>query len=129
MSAAPTRRRLPTRRPNVAETIEVGGQVISVCVGFDPGSGRPREIFMDGARVGTDLAAILDDASVILSVAMQHGVGPAALARSVSRLPAVPLAPPYLDQPGADPGARPGSVIGAALDLILALEQEGMAGS
>jgi ribonucleoside-diphosphate reductase alpha chain len=121
----PTRTRLPNRRPSLTQAVEVGGQVILVSVGFDPLDGRPREIFMDGARAGTDLAAILDDVSVVLSVAMQHGVEPAAMANSVSRLPAVPLAPPYLDQPGHAPGARPGSIVGAALDLVLELRREG----
>jgi hypothetical protein len=123
------RRRLPNRRPSLTQVVEVGGQAIAICVGFCPGSGRPREIFLSGARAGSDLAMVLDDVGVALSVSLQFGVPAAALARSVSRQPAAPLAPPYLGQPGGAPGARPGSVIGAALDLVLALEKEGMAGS
>jgi hypothetical protein len=74
----------------------VGGQAIEASVGFDA-DGQPRELFLSGAKDGTDLAAILDDASVVLSVALQHGVPPAALVRSVARLPTAPLAPPYLE--------------------------------
>ncbi len=79
-------------------------------------------MFLSGAKDGTDLAAILDDASVVLSVALQFGIPATALARSVARLPAVPLAPPYLDRPSNGRERQPASVIGAALDLVKSLE-------
>ncbi len=122
MTATPTRTRLPNRRPLITETLVVGNQAIEASVGFDPATGQPRELFLTGAKDGTDLAAILDDASVALSVALQHGVPPAALVRSVARLPAVPLAPPYIDRPGAGDRKLPASVIGAALDLVASLD-------
>jgi hypothetical protein len=121
MTAAPARTRLPNRRPLITETLFVGGQAIEASVGFDA-DGQPRELFLSGAKDGTDLAAILDDASVVLSVALQHGVPPAALVRSVARLPTAPLAPPYLDRPGAVSPRLPASVIGAALDLLASFE-------
>ncbi len=121
MTPAPTRTRLPNRRPLITETLIVGNQTIEASVGFDA-TGRRRELFLSGAKDGTDLAAILDDASVTISVALQHGVPPAALVRSVARLPAVPLAPPYIDRPGAGDRKLPASVIGAALDLVASLE-------
>ena len=37
-------------------------------------------------------------------------------------MPAVPLAPPYIDRPGAGDRKLPASVIGAALDLVLQLD-------
>ena len=80
---------------------------------------------MTGGKDGTDLAPILDDASVTISVALQYGVFPSQLAKSVARLPAVSLAPPYDDQRGE---GRPGSVIGAALDLLRRYERGGSAG-
>ena len=125
MTATPSRTRLPNRRPLITETLIVGGQAIEAFVGFDPATGRPRELYLTGAKDGTDLAAILDDASVVLSVALQHGVAPTALVRSVARLPAVPLAPPYIDRPGASDPKLPASVIGAALDLVASLEPTG----
>ena len=64
----PSRTRLPNRRPLITESLFVGGQTIEASVGFDA-AGRPRELFLTGAKDGTDLAAILDDASVVLSVA------------------------------------------------------------
>ncbi len=117
----PRRSRLPNRRPALTQDLRVGGHRFAASVGFDE-QDRPREVFLSGAKDGTDLAAILDDASVILSVALQHDIPASALARSVARLPIEPLAPPYLDQPGDSWGARPGSVIGAALDLLCSLE-------
>ena len=117
---APARRRLPNRRPSITQTIEVGGQAFVATIGFAPEDGSPREVFLDGATTGSDLAAILDDASVVLSVALQFGIPPAALARSVGRLPIVPLAPPYLSQPSNDGRKAPASIIGAALDLLQA---------
>jgi len=81
-------------------------------------------VFLSGAKNGTDLAAILDDASVILSVALQHDIPASALARSVARLPTEPLALPYLDQPDDSREKRPATVIGAALDLLCSFENE-----
>ena len=121
--SAPSRKRLPSRRPAVTQDIEVGGHRFTASVGFDEHD-RPKEVFLSGAKDGTDLAAILDDASVVLSVALQFGVPPAALARSVARLPAVPLAPPYLDQPGDSREKQPASVISAALDFVQELDPE-----
>ena len=83
----PARARLPNRRPAVTQDIEVGGHRFTASVGFDEHD-RAKEVFLSGAKDGTDLAAILDDASVVLSVALQFGIPAAALARSVARLPA-----------------------------------------
>ena len=89
MTTAPSpvtrRRRLPNCRPSETRTLTVGGQQFMVMAGFDPEDGRPREVFLAGAKDGTDMAAILDDASVVISVALQHRV-PAALAKSVARV-------------------------------------------
>ena len=91
----PARARLPNRRPAVTQDIEVGGHRFTASVGFDEHD-RAKEVFLSGAKDGTDLAAILDDASVVLSVALQFGIPAAALARSVARLPAVPLSGCFL---------------------------------
>ena len=117
----PARQRLPSRRPAVTQDIEVGAHRFTASIGFDEHN-RPREIFLSGAKDGTDLAAILNDASVVLSVALQFGIPAAALAQSVAWLPAVPLAPPYLDQPSNSRERQPASVIGTVLDLLIAHE-------
>ena len=115
--ATPTpRQRLPNRRPSHVETMEVAGQVFTACVGFDPDTGQPRELFLDAGKEGSLLNALLADAAVIISIALQHGVPAAALAKSVGRLPAGPVAPVDLDY---GPGQKvPASPIAAALDLL-----------
>ncbi len=107
------RRRLPGRRESLTETIEFArgdGQVIryEATVGFDE-LGRPKELFLFGAKEGTDMAAVLADTSVALSVALQHGVGAEAMRLSVSRV--------------GDP-KMPASIVGAALDLLARYEGE-----
>jgi hypothetical protein len=109
----PDRARLPNRRPCVTERIVVGQSVYEASIGFD-GEGEPKEIFLSGAKVGTDMAAILADTSVAVSVALQHGVLAEAMALSVSRVPEALDGPPE----------RPASVIGAALDVVARYERE-----
>jgi hypothetical protein len=102
---------LPRRRPCVTEPLVVATRDgrepmrFEATVGFDPVTGAAREIFLSGAKDGSMLAAILDDASVVISVALQHGVPVAALAKSVWRGPE-------------------GSVVGAAIALVERLDAE-----
>ncbi len=120
--SASFRQRLPNRRPSHSETLEVGGQAVIASVGFDPESGQPRELFMAAGKEGSMLNALLADAAVVISVALQHGVPGEALARSVGRLPAGPVAPVELDHV---PGQKvPASPIGVALDLVVFFERE-----
>jgi hypothetical protein len=49
--------------------------------------GRPGEIFVDGFKIGSMLQALLADAAVVISVALQHGIAPAALGYSLARVP------------------------------------------
>ena len=84
------RRRLPNRREAVTETIEFAagdGRVVQyeATIGFGE-LGRPKEIFLFGAKAGTDMAAVLADTAVALSVALQHGVTAEAMAASISRV-------------------------------------------
>ena len=72
MSTSP-RQRLPNRRPSHTETLEVGGQAVITTVGFDE-CGHPREVFMAAGKVGSMLNALLADAAVVISIALQHGV-------------------------------------------------------
>ena len=118
----PIRQRLPSRRPSHTETLQVDGQTFTATVGFDPETGQPRELFLTAGKEGSLLSALLADAAVVISVALQHGVPAAALAKSVGRLPAGPVAPVDLDNA---PGQKvPASPIGAALDLVSAFERE-----
>ena len=122
LDTAPTpRQRLPNRRPSHTETLEVDSQAFTATVGFDPENGQPRELFLVAGKEGSLLNAMLADAAVVISVALQHGVPGEALARSVGRLPAGPVAPVELDHV---PGQKvPASPIGAALDLLRRFEE------
>ncbi len=110
---------LPSRRPNHTETLTVGGQTFEACIGFDH-EGRPRELFLNGTKEGSHFAAMLADAATSISIALQYGVPPAALAKSVGRAPNLTTAPGSLAQLGAS--SEPASPIGAALDLLCRLE-------
>ncbi len=120
MTSTSIRQRLPNRRPAHTEALEVAGQAFTATVGFDE-CGRPREVFMAAGKEGSLLNALLADAAVVISVALQSGVPVAALAKSVGRLPAGPVAPAGLDHA---PGQKvPASPIGAALDLVRLFEE------
>jgi ribonucleoside-diphosphate reductase alpha chain len=107
----PQRRRLPNRRPAVTEDIALGDMRLIATIGFDP-AGAPAEVFLSGAKDGSGMAAILADAAVVISIALQHGIPAAALRKSMGRLPAA------FD----GPLTMPASPIGAALDLIARYE-------
>ncbi len=97
------RKRLPDRRPNQTMDLVYDGTLYAVTVGFQPDTGEPREVFTHGARVGSSMDAILDDACILLSILLQHRVEPAALARSMGRL---------------GRGGQAASVIGALTDKL-----------
>ena len=125
VASRPARKRLPNRRPSITETIKVEGQIVEVTVGFAPESGAVREVFLAAGKTGSTLDSLLADAAVAISVALQHGVPPAALAKSAGRLPNGSVAPVDLDRPQS--GHRPASLIGAALDFLRSLD-DGEAG-
>lgn len=108
----PPRTPLPHRRPSLTVSTEWSGIPFTVTLGCDPASGRIREVFADTAT-GGQMQAALADACVLISIALQHDLTAAALAKSLAREPD-PMA-------GAD-ATRPASPIGAILQAILAEE-------
>ncbi len=118
--SSPHRHRLPNRRPARTETLEVAGQAFTATVGFDPGTCRPCELFLTGGKEGSTLDALLADAPVVISVALQHGISAQSLAKSIGRLPEAAVTPAELD--GGKPARIPASPIGAALDLLRSFE-------
>ena len=70
--------------------------------------GRPGEIFITGAKSGSGMDAVLADGAVAVSLALQHGVTPAELAKSLARLPDGLFGK----------ATAPASPIGAAVDLL-----------
>lgn len=102
------RQRLPNRRCAATRELAWGQHHFSVTVGFDMDTGAVREVFVaDGGRSGTDLQNTLQDACVVVSVALQYGVPVEALTRSLGRVPA-----PF------GGGDVPASAIGAVLEAV-----------
>ena len=100
------RKRLPNRRDSRLETLLADGLQFEAGVGLDPATQQPREVFLNGGKPGSQISTMLKDVACVISVAVQHGILPADLAKSVGRLP--------------DGG--PISAVGAALDLMVSLE-------
>ena len=121
----PQRHRLPNRRPSETRALEVAGQVFEATVGFDPEHRQPRELFLSGGKSGSMLDALLGDVAVVVSVALEHGVPTTALAKSISRVPALPLALTDLATPAGPRSTMPASVVGLALDLLREFEVQG----
>lgn len=89
------RRRLPARRPQTVLEVEHAGSVFTVGLGYYPDA-CPGEVFVSTSRSGSELDALLNDAAVLASIAMQYGAPLETLARAMGRLggqrtPASPL--------------------------------------
>src|SRR4051794_39463820 len=98
------RRRLSNRRHAITEPIIVDNTMVTATIGFDE-TGAPKEVFLDGGKTGSNLDFMLDDASVMITIALQHGVSAQALAKSIARVPG------SID----GPATKAASVSGAAL--------------
>ena len=102
---SPRRHRLPPRRPSMTETIMGGGIRAHATVGYDPETDQPREVFLrpsGGGRVGSSVEVICDDAAVICSLALQHGISATYISQRLGRLP----------------DGEPAGLVGAAIDLL-----------
>ena len=119
----PARQRLSDRRHQLTENIEVGSQTYTASAGIDPDVGNVREVFLCGAKEGSEIDNILGDTAVVISVALQHGVPIDALARSVARTRTTPIQPSELDG-GLPLPTIPVSVIGRALDFLQDIQNE-----
>ena len=102
-----SRHLLPPRRPSATLACDWRGHAIDVTVGFDPAAGVVREVFAAVAS-GGQMADALADACVVISIALQHGIAAADLAKSLGRVPVF----------GRDATA-PASPVGTILDAIL----------
>jgi hypothetical protein len=103
-----TRTPLAPRRRCETLQIDWRGAPLTVCVGFDD-AGAPREVFVDGPREGSDIQHLLADACVVISLALQHDVPPAALLKSLGTVP---------DWSSGALRDGPASVIGAVLRVV-----------
>jgi len=76
------RQRLPNRRPAITHTLEYNGERYHVSIGYDMYA-EPKEVFIRGSKTGSDMDHLLDDAAVVVSVALQNGVKVAEMRRSL----------------------------------------------
>src|SRR5437763_733303 len=72
-------------RRTVTLALNHDGQAYAVALGYDP-AGRVREVFISGSKTGSTLAGLLDDAAIVISLALQHGADPRALPNSMGQL-------------------------------------------
>lgn len=110
-----TRQSPPNRRTGITVRIEIGDVVVHATCNFDTHTGQPCELFLAGPKAGSPLAVLLEDAAVLVSVALQHGVPPAALAKSMASVPAGRLTPNDLTDPKVQVPTAPATVLGAVL--------------
>jgi hypothetical protein len=68
-----TRAILPARRESETFNLNRGGTRFAVTVSYYA-PGRPAEVFITGAKAGSDVEAIARDGAVLLSIALQFGV-------------------------------------------------------
>ena len=68
------RQKLNNRRPTVTRVLETESAKYYVSFGLDLGDFTIREVFIRGSKVGSDMEILLDDASVVLSLALQYGL-------------------------------------------------------
>lgn len=112
LSRNPLRQKLPERRRN--ETVnsewtapDESVHTFAISVGVDV-SGRVLEVFANHAK--GSLAAILADICVVISIALQYGIPPEALAKSLGCINAWPE------------GIAPASPVGTIIATICAAE-------
>ena len=103
---------LPDRRRSVTCALVHKGKAFTVTFGFDE-AGQPRDAFADGERSGSEISATISDACVLISIALQHGITPKALGKSLGREP---------DPVRGSTASHPASIIGAIVAALNAGE-------
>lgn len=79
-----TRKSLPNRRQSTTVETSWEGHGFTVTIGFDS-TGRPSEVFAGHSK--GHMHAIIADACILASIALQHGASPAELAKSLGKTP------------------------------------------
>lgn len=115
------RHRLPDRRPSETVTVDRNGIRIAVSAGYCPKTGQLLEIFVAGGKEGSETRHVLEDAAVLVSIGLQHGIPLDVMRHSLSRVPAGPVLPGDLDK---SPRTVAASLIGLALDAAADLSPE-----
>lgn len=97
---------LPNRRDGYTLDLRHGNQntVFAVTIGFFPGTEIPAEVFISGAKAGSEIEAIARDSAVLLSLALQHGVAIDVVKHAITR----------------EADGRPQTILGRVVDLLAA---------
>lgn len=118
-----TRAALPSRRPCVTTDATFQGWPMTITVGLypsdipgGPNAGDPGEVFADMPK-GGPIAATLADHCTTVSLALQHGTPPAALAKSLGRVPTWALVDGEMVQVES-PASPAGPIIAAVLGEV-----------
>ncbi|WP_439140251.1 TSCPD domain-containing protein [Roseicyclus sp.] len=87
-----TRQQPPNRRPALTIPLkwrtELATHAFDITIGLDPVSGDAIEVFYaDGQRGGSQLQHAIQDACVLISLLLQHGVQARDIAKSLSTMP------------------------------------------
>ena len=102
------RRVLPQRR--VTETAVITFRVpfngarrdYTVSTGFFPDSRQPAEVFVTGAKVGTEVEATARDGAILISLALQHGISLEVMRGAITR----------------EENGEASTIVGAVLDML-----------
>jgi hypothetical protein len=78
------RKRLPNRRPTETRTIQHQSFTFVASIGHFS-DGRPAEIFISARKSRSEIAAAARDASIVVSIAFQHGVSPETIRHAFGR--------------------------------------------
>jgi len=104
-----TRQPLPNARPNITVDVHWNGHAFPVTIGLTWPDMQPAEVFADVGK-GGDMQWAIADACVVISLALQHGVSPADLAKSLGRVPVLW---------GPEGATQPASPVGAVIEAIV----------
>jgi len=93
---------LPKRRRSFTITLD------DHHVTFGAAGGGIREVFISGPKIGSQMDILLDEISVLISLALQHNIPAAALAKSIARQ-------------GKE--GQPTTIVGKVLDMLTKMEE------
>ena len=79
-----TRQRLPNRRASTVFQFEHIGARYTATISYFPGTDRLAEIFIDHSRPNSQLAELANDAAVLASLLLQHGITAAEIRHSIN---------------------------------------------
>ena len=97
-SSTAVREALPARRGSTVFEFRHGGQSYLATISYFPGSARLAEVFIDAAKPGSAIAEHANDAAVLASLLLQHGVPAEKIRHSISGPLATALAIAERDQ-------------------------------